>query len=138
MTHFDPDRDLRALFSRMKAEDRMRAPAFHAPPVVRHARPKWVKVAMTGAAAAAIVVATLEVVNHQLAPHEREKRASVGERDRTRSEIQRRVYAGTAWTSPTDFLLNTSTSHLLRAVPTFGLVHWIDTDSTSLDTRHRS
>lgn len=130
MTYIDPDRDLRELFSRMKDEDRARAPAFHTRRVKLVPRPIWVRVAMAGATAAMIVVATLKLIT-QLGPQERATRASV-------REMQRRVYAGTAWTSPTDFLLNTSTSQLLRVVPTFGPAHWINTDSTSLRMRYRS
>jgi hypothetical protein len=88
-----------------------------------------IHLAVLGAAAAAVVVATLTLSDY---------RHSAAERERTRTELQRRVFAGTAWTSPTDFLLDTPTSELLRTVPTFGSPRWINTDSTSLDTRHRS
>ena len=140
MTHIDPDSDLRELFARMKEEDRSLAPAFHPPRVTRAARPTWVTVAMAAAAAAAVVITALKVGDYRRATEERAERASVeaAVRERARLEVERRIYAGTAWTSPTDFLLNTSTSQLLRAVPTFGPAQWINGDSTSIDTRYRS
>ena len=129
MTHMDPDRELRALFSRMRDEDRVHLPPFESARIAPPPSRRLLHVAVLGAAAAAIVVAALTVSDYQ---------RSAAERDRTRLEVQRRVFAGTGWTSPTDFLLNTPTSELLRTVPTFGSASWIESDSTSLDTRHRS
>jgi hypothetical protein len=129
MTYIDPDRDLRDLFSRMREEDRARLPAFRSATAPRKRSLIWRQVVVAGAAAAAIVVATLAVSDY---------RRSAAERERTRMELQRRVFAGTSWTSPTDFLLDTPTTELLRTVPSFGSARWINADSTSLDTRHRS
>ena len=129
MTHMDPDRDLRELFSRMRDEDRAHLPPFKSEAVAPASSRRLLHVAVLGAAAAAIVVAALTLSDY---------RRSAAERERTRAELQHRVFAGTAWTSPTDFLLDTPTSELLRAVPTFGSARWVNSDSTSLDTRHRS
>lgn len=129
MTNIDSDRDLRELFSRMRDEDRAHLPTFQSATVRRAPSRRLLHVAALGAAAAGIVVAALTLADY---------RRVAAERDRTRLEVQRRVFAGTAWTAPTDFLLNTSTSELLRAVPTFGSARWINSDSTYLDTRHRS
>jgi hypothetical protein len=129
MTHIDPDRDLRQLFSRVRDEDRAHLPPFRSPTVAPGPSRRLLHVTVLSAAAAAIVVAALTLSDY---------RRSAAEHDRTRSEVQRRVFAGATWTSPTDFLLNTPTSELLRTVPTFGSARWINTDSTSLDTRHRS
>ncbi len=129
MTHRDPDRELRELFSRMRDEDGAHLPPFKSATVEPARSRRLIHLAVLGAAAAAVVVATLTLSDY---------RRGAAERERTRTELQRRVFAGTAWTSPTDFLLDTPTSELLRTVPTFGSARWISTDSTSLDPRHRS
>ncbi len=129
MTHVDPDRELWELFSRMRDEDRAHLPPFKSVPFAPARSRRFLHVALLGAAAAAVVVAALMLSDY---------RRGASERERTRIELQRRVFAGTVWTSPTDFLLNTPTRELLRTVPTFGWARWINMDSTSLDTRHRS
>jgi hypothetical protein len=129
MTHVDSDHGLRQLFSRMRDEDRVHLPPFKTATVVPARSRSLLHVALLGGAAAAAVVSTLILSDYQ---------RSAAERERTRTELQRRVFAGTAWTSPTDFLLDTSTRELLRTVPTFGSARWINTDSTSLQTRNRS
>lgn len=129
MTHIDPDRDLRELFSRMKDEDRAHLPAFRCATTAPAPSRRLLKPAVMAAAAAAIVLATLTLSDY---------RRTAAERDRARLEMQRRVFARTSWTSPTDFLLDNPTTELLRTVPTFGSARWINVDSTSLYARHRS
>jgi hypothetical protein len=129
MTQFDPDRGLREMFSRMRDEDRAHVPAFDIVPATPKARTRWFQIAMALTAAAAIIFATLAVADY---------RRAAAEREGARSELRRRVVAGTAWRSPTDFLLETSTSELLRTVPTFGPARWTGTDALPLPTRPRS
>src|SRR5687768_4223878 len=118
MTHLDSDHELRELFSRMRDEDRAYLPPFKSATVAPARSRRLLQVAVLGAAAAAVVVAALTLSDY---------RRSAAERERTRTELQRRVFAGTAWATPTDFLLDTPTRGLLRTVPTFGSAHWINT-----------
>ena len=99
----DDDRELRKLFAQLKGEDRARTPSFRAPAMrVAPRRRPIVRVAL----AAAIVVIAVVLARPDQTP---------------------RIMAGpavdlgtTAWRSPTDFLLNTPGSELLRSVPSVG------------------
>jgi hypothetical protein len=129
----DADREMRELFARLKEEDRAHTPSFDATlaaglarRVSRHSlrRHTWALSAV--AAAAAIVVAVLlrsaeQGAGSQDQPH----------RSPLRSPPAR--FAGTravAWSFPTDFLLKTPGSDLLRSIPTF--------ETTILRSRNRS
>ena len=98
----DDDRELREMFSRLRQEDRARIPSFRAP-AAREA-PRWMW-APRIAAAAAIVLITLVLAWP----------------DRPQSVTLHGVDLGAAaWQSPTDFLLITPGSELLRTVPAVG------------------
>ena len=99
----DDDRDLRALFARLKEEDRAGVPSFRTP----HGRqaPRWGSVARVAMAAAAILIALV-----------------LAWPDRTPPAGARQVVdlRSVTWQSPTDFLLITPGSELLRTVPAVG------------------
>ena len=99
----DDDRELRELFSRLKQEDRARVPSFRMPSA-REA-PRWGPMARVAVAAAIVLIALV-----LLRP------------DRTPPTMTRQlVDLGTpGWQSPTDFLLITPGSELLRSVPAVG------------------
>lgn len=96
------DRELRELFARLREEDRARIPSFRAP-AAREA-PRWMW-APRIAVAAAIVLITLV-----LAWPDRPQRVALDSVD----------LGAAAWRSPTDFLLITPGSELLRTVPAVG------------------
>jgi len=109
------DRELRELFARLREEDRARIPSFRAP-AAREA-PRWMW-APRIAAAAAIVLITLVLAWP----------------DRPQSVTLHGVDLGAAaWQSPTDFLLITPGSELLRTVPAVGSPD----DWTAIDLRRR-
>jgi hypothetical protein len=120
MTDVENDRDLRELFARLREQERARAPSFHATVAAlaqrRRLGPKWAL--RVAAAAAAVVVITLAYEHRQAAVR----------RERARS----------GWAAPTDFLLDTPGSRLLRTVPTFGSTSWIRSRSTTPRTRNPS
>jgi hypothetical protein len=120
MTDIEKDGDLRELFARLREEEGARAPSFHVTVAAlarrRRLRPRWAL--RVAAAAAAVVVITLAY----------EHRQAVVRRERARS----------GWAAPTDFLLDTPGSRLLRTVPTFGSASWIRTSSTTPRTRNPS
>lgn len=97
----DDDRDLREGFARLRDEDRARVPAFRVPP----AAPRWTWSPRVVIAAAIILVALM-----------------LARPDRTPTSLSSRfVDLRTAtWQSPTDFLLVTPGSELLRSVPAVG------------------
>jgi hypothetical protein len=107
------DRELREHFAQLKQEDRARVPSFRAPAV--KATPRWRPVVRV-ALAAAIVIMAIVLARPDQTP---------------------RIVAGpvvdlgaTAWHSPTDFLLITPGSELLRSVPSVGSPDdWIDSQS---------
>ena len=106
----DDDRSLRELFARLKHEDRARTPSFRTPERRVRTRSAWVpRVAM----AAAIVLVAIVLTR----PDHPEPSVSV-------------VDLGAAtWRSPTDFLLVTPGSDLMRTVPAFGPPdHWAPVD----------
>ena len=128
MTDIETERDLRELFARRREMDRSRTPPFEATLAAarRHrVRPRWTL--RVAAAAAAIILITFAY----------EQRQSAARHERTLAEIRHRVLAGTGWPAPTDFLLDTPGSPLLRTVPTFGSATWMRTRSTNLRTRNR-
>ena len=99
----DDDRDLRALFARLKQEDRARVPSFRAPRA-REA-PRWGRVGQVALAAAVVLIALV-----------------LAWPDRTPPAVARPAVdlRTVAWQSPTDFLLITPGSELLRTVPAVG------------------
>lgn len=113
----DDDRELRELFSRLKQEDRARVPSYRAP--VARVAPRWRPVAQLAAAAAIVLIALV-----------------LGRPDRTPPTMARDlVDLGSAtWEAPTDFLLITPGSELLRSVPVLGSPD----DWTPIDLRGRS
>ena len=128
MTENENERDLRQRFARLREEDRARTPPFPATVAAleqrRRLRPRWaIRVA---AAAAAIFALTLAY----------EHRQAVVRRERALAEARHRVLAQPGWAAPTDFLLNTPGSPLLRTVPSFGSGRWIRPSSTLLRTRN--
>jgi hypothetical protein len=130
MTDMGNEGDLRELFTRLRKEDRARTPSFSAMLAAvarrRRRRPRWpLRVA---AAAAALVVITLAY----------EQRQAAVRRERARVELRHRVLAHPGWAAPTDFLLDTPGSRLLRTVPTFGSGGWVRTSSTNLRSRNPS
>ena len=130
MSDIDTERGLRELFDRLREEDRARTPSFDATVAAlaqrRRLRPRWAL--RMAAAAAAVAVITLAY----------EQRQATVRRDRARAEARRSVLPAPGWTAPTDFLLNTPGSRLLRTVPSFGAASWITTSSTNLRTRNPS
>ena len=130
MTETERARDLRELFARLRAEDWARTPSFHATVAAlgqrRRRRPGWTR--RVAAAAAAVVVIALGY----------ELRQSAVRRERARAEVRRPLLARPGWIAPTDFLLNTPGSRLLRTVPTFGSGSWIRPSSNNPGTRNPS
>lgn len=99
----DDDRELRKLFAQLKDEDRGHTPSFRAP--VMKVASRWILPARVALAAAIVVIAVV-----------------LARPDQTpRTAMRPAVDLGTtAWRSPTDFLLNTPGSELLRSVPSVG------------------
>lgn len=111
------DRDLRELFARLRQEDRARLPAFRAPALREPSRWMW-----SAPVAVAAVIALIAVM---LAWPDRP----------SRDVVLHVVDPGAAvWQSPTDFLLITPGSELLRTVPAVGSPD----DWTPIDPRGRS
>jgi hypothetical protein len=113
------DRDLRELFARLKQEDRAQVPAFRVAPTVALPSAQRPLRALLVAAAVVVVVLSAEVGRRMWgrpaapwAPGPRPSALSLG-----RSALNS--------SSPTDFLLNTPGSELLRTVPRFGVAPWI-------------
>lgn len=106
----DDDRLLRELFARLKHEDRARTPSFRTP--VRRVKTRSVWVPRVAIAAAIAVVAIVLV-----RPDHPSRNVPV-------------VDLGAAtWRSPTDFLLVTPGSDLMRTVPAFGSPDpWVPVD----------
>jgi hypothetical protein len=128
MTKIENEPDLRALFAHLKEEQRARTPSFHATvAAARRRRPRPRRALRVAAAAAAIVVISLAY----------QQREAAVRRERARAEVRHGLLAGSRWATPTDFLLNTPGSRLLRTVPTFGSDTWIGTSKT-LRTRNQS
>jgi hypothetical protein len=129
MTENRNERDLRELFARLKEEDRARVPSFHTTVAAlgrrRRPRPRW----GLRVAAAAAVIATLTLAY--------ELRQAAERRERARAELGHRVLARPGWAAPTDFLLNTPGSRLLRTIPSFGS-GWVRPSSTTFGTRNPS
>lgn len=121
----DPDADIRARFARMAQEDAAAAPALPDFDSLRVRRPARWRAPMRWAAGAAGVsalaaAATLIVLRQPPVPYPIDLSA-------------------TAWTAPTDFLLNTPGSALLRHVPSIGVATAPPTEPTeSTDTSNRS
>jgi hypothetical protein len=130
MTDMDNERDLRELFSRLREEERARAPSYHTTIAAlaqrRRRRPRWA--IRLAAAAAAVVTITVAY----------EYRQAAVRRERARAEVRHRLLARPGWAAPTDFLLDTPGSRLLNTVPSFGSASWIRPSSTTLGTRNRS
>jgi hypothetical protein len=96
------DRELRELFSRLKREDRARVPSYRTP--VASVAPRWRPVARLAVAAAVVLIVLV-----------------LGRPDRTLDMVRQLVDLGAAtWESPTDFLLITPGSELLRSIPAVG------------------
>ena len=96
----DDDRDLRDRFARLKAEERTDASPFRVPVPRARARPTWVP---RLAVAAGVVLIALVLARPDRPP-------------RTLS-LQIVDLRATTWRSPTDFLLTTPGSELMRTVP---------------------
>ena len=111
------DRDLRALFARLKEDDRARVPSFRAPQPGK--APQWGSLARVAAAAAVILIALVLAWPDRRPP-------TVGRQGVDLSVV--------AWQSPTDFLLITPGSELLRTVPAVGSPD----DRTPIDLPGRS
>jgi hypothetical protein len=98
----DDDRDLRDRFARLRDEDRAHLPAFR---VAREA-PRWTWSPRVLIAAAIILIALV---------------LARPDRTPTNPSIQFVDLRAATWRSPTDFLLVTPGSELLRSVPEVGL-----------------
>ena len=97
----DDDRRLRELFARLKHEDRTRIPAFRSPEHRVRSRSVWLpRVAF--AAAVALVAIVLARPN------------------RPSGNVSVVDLGAATWRSPTDFLLVTPGSDLMRTVPAVG------------------
>ena len=98
----DDDRELRELFAHLKEADRARVPAFRKP-AARERR--WRRVPTVAVAAGIVLIAVV-----------------LARPDRTPPTIARHVVdlGARTWRSPTDFLLITPGSELLRSVPAVG------------------
>ena len=102
----DDDRLLRELFARLKREDRAHTPSFRTP--VRRVRTRSVWVPRVAIAAAIALVAIV-----------------LARPDRPSSSVSVVDLGAATWRSPTDFLLATPGSDLMRTVPSFGSPdHW--------------
>jgi hypothetical protein len=112
----DDDRGLRELFARLRAEERADVPSFRAP--ARRAKSRPVRFAQVAVAAAIVLIAlVLARLDHP-----------------PQTSSHQVVDLGDAvWRSPTDFLLVTPGSELMRTVPAVGSPnHWgIDLPSRS-------
>lgn len=100
----DDDRDLRERFARLKQEDRAHLPPFRVPRA--RETPRWGRPGRLAAAAAIVLIAFV-----------------LARPDRTPPPVtgHQGVDLGTvAWKSPTDFLLITPGSELMRTVPAVG------------------
>ena len=113
----DDDRQLRELFSRLKGEDRARVPSYRTP--VATVVPRWRPVARLAVATAIVLIALV-----------------LGRPDRTPPNMARQLVdlGAATWESPTDFLLITPGSELLRSMPAVGSPD----DWTPIDLRGRS
>jgi hypothetical protein len=111
------DRDLRELFARLRQEDRARMPAFRAPPL--RESPRWMRSAPVAVAAVIALIAVM-----------------LAWPDRPSRDVALHVVdlGAAVWRSPTDFLLITPGSELLRTVPAVGSPD----DWTPIDPRGRS
>jgi hypothetical protein len=125
MTAGDPDRDLREAFTRLREEERARHPSFQATlDGVARRRARRARLASARRSAAAIAAAVALVAGS----------AIVLERTRGGGDAGRPPGASPAAVSvgipkaPTDFLLITPGSEMLRSVPTFG---WPDEWTTA-------
>ena len=99
----DDDRELRELFAQLKEQERARTPSFRAPAM--RATPRFRPMVRVALAAAIVVIAVVL--------------ARPDETPRTTAQLV--DLDATSWRSPTDFLLNTPGSELLRSVPAVGL-----------------
>ena len=99
----DEDRDLRELFAQLKREDRGMSPSFRMP--ARSVSPRGRPMTRVLVAAAVVVIAVV-----------------LAWPDRTPSDVAGPVVdlSASTWRSPTDFLLVTPGSELLRSVPSVG------------------
>jgi hypothetical protein len=106
------DREIGAMFARLKAEERRDAPSFQevrARATRRHAA-RWTRVPVLATIAAAVALLVIGTLVRQ---------------DRTRPDVaflDVDLRAST-WSSPTDFLLTTPGSDLMRMVPAVGAPH---------------
>lgn len=102
----DDDRSLRELFARLKQEDRGRIPSFRMPKGRARTRAVWVpRVAIAAAIALVAIV--------------------LARPDRPAPSVSVVDLGSVTWRSPTDFLLATPGSDLMRTVPAFGSPdHW--------------
>ncbi len=99
----DDDRELREMFARLRRQDHARVPPFRLP-AARPVSP-WAMPMKVAAAAAVILVAVVLAIPDS------------GERQ---PPVQLVDLGDAAWHSPTDFLLITPGSELLRTMPPIG------------------
>jgi hypothetical protein len=105
MNDDEHDRQLRGLFARLKEDDRANTPSFRAPaPATETPRRRSLQLIAVAATVVLVAIATLVM-----------KDSDPGD-TATISVILRTV----AWRSPTDFLLATPGSEMLRTVPAVG------------------
>jgi hypothetical protein len=113
----DVDRELREMFARLRQEDRAHMPSFRAP-AAREA-PRWIWSPRIAVAAAVVLIALV---------------LARPDRDPRNTSLHVVDLGAAAWQSPTDFLLITPGSELLRTVPAVGSPG----DWTPIDLRGRS
>lgn len=99
------DRALRELFARLRAEERGDVPSFQAirARATRHDTPRWTRVSVAAAIAAAVVLFALTLVRPD------------------QPQLETAIIDVEFWRSPTDFLLSTPGSELMSAVPLVGV-----------------
>jgi hypothetical protein len=103
------DRDLRELFARLRAQERGDVPSFRAvrARATRPDTPRWTRVSVAATIAAAAALFALGTLARQ--DHTRPETALL--------EVDLRA---STWRSPTDFLLSTPGSDLMRTIPAVG------------------
>jgi len=117
----EDDRDLRALFSRLRAEDRAAVAPFET--LLGKAEQRRRKHTPARAARHAAAIAAALVLLAAAALAVLDQRRGAARREPTSALAVRLDLRSTWWEAPTDFLLDTPGDRLLRTVPAFG---WSD------------